>query len=229
MDRDEVRSIAEAHLKEHSLQSLYESIVLPALKFAVHDHQGEGLEENARRFMFRSVKELIEDLGEQYGEDRGTLGEETFSYREQPLAKANSACVPASGGADELVTMMLVQLLRQSGFRARQFGPDLPDSTVAEVARGDFGMVCISSISPFAVGEARSLCRRLQAAGLGRQIVMGFWSFQSDAARQRFGSTCPSLVATTLSEALAQIRQLADPTIAAENLSQPDKAQETSV
>lgn len=229
MDQDEVRAIAEAHLKEHSLQSLYESIILPALKLAEHDHQGEGLDENTRRFMFCSVKELIEDLGDQYAEDRSTLDGETFTYREQPVAitKANVACIPANGEADELVTMMLVQLLQQSGFRARQFRADRPD-VLAELSR-DYGIVCISSISPFAVGEARSLCRRLHAGGSALQIVMGFWSLESNAARQRVGPTCSGLLTTTLSDALAQIRQLANPDIAPEPLSEISNPQKTSV
>lgn len=229
MDQDEVRAIAEAHLKEHSLQSLYESIILPALKLAEHDHQGEGLDENTRRFMFCSVKELIEDLGDQYGEDRRTLDGETFTYREQPVAitKANVACIPANGEADELVTMMLVQLLQQSGFQARQFRADRPD-VLAELSR-DYGIVCISSISPFAVGEARSLCRSLHAGGSALQIVMGFWSLESNAARQRVGPTCSGLVTTTLSDALAQIRQLANPDIAPEPLSEISNPQKTSV
>ena len=126
MDQEEARSIAENHLKENSLESLYESIILPALKLAEHDHQAEGLDDTARRFMFRNVREMIEDLGDRYADDRNTAEAEDDVDPQPPspnlaLSKTNTACIPANSGADELVTMMLVQLLQQSGIRCYQF------------------------------------------------------------------------------------------------------------
>jgi predicted PurR-regulated permease PerM len=237
MDQEEARSIAEAHLKENSLESLYESIILPALKLAEHDHQTDGLDDAARRFMFRNVKELIEDLGDQYAdqydEERNATASEDIAY-EQPRrsdvapSKTTAACIPANSGADELVTMMLVQLLQQSGLPARECNADLSDATLAALSPGDYRVVCISSISPFAVGEARSLCRRLRAGISALQVVIGLWSFESNRGRQRLGPACSGMVSTTLADALAQIRQLADPTLDREALAEPSDTQKTS-
>jgi predicted PurR-regulated permease PerM len=237
MDQEEARSIAEAHLKENSLESLYESIILPALKLAEHDHQTEGLDDTARRFMFRNIRELIEDLGDQYADDRETAKaeEEEDNADSQPvlpkvaLSKANTACIAANSGADELVTMMLVQLLRQSGFPARRFRSELTEAAWAELSQGEYAAVCISSISPFAVGEARSLCRRLRSGVSALPVVIGLWSFESDRARQRLGPGCSGLVSTTLSDALTQIRHLAEPNSPAEPLAEASFAQRTSV
>lgn len=232
-DRDEARAIAEAHLKENSLESLYDSIILPALKLAEHDLQSDALDEDTRRRMFRNVKELIEDLGDQYARDHSGDAEDHV-YREPSRSdaarsKANIACIAAGSGADGLVTMMLVQLLRQSGLRARELRADLAEAILAEVSQGDYGIVCVSSISPFAVGEARSLCRRLHARFPSLRIVIGFWSFVSDTARQRLGPACAGSVSTTLPDALAQIRRLEDPAVAAETVSDSSNAQKTSV
>ncbi len=237
MDQEEARSIAETYLKENSLESLYESIILPSLKLAEHDHQTEGLNDTARRFIFRNIRELIEDLGDQYTQDRDTASAqdaEDHADRQPPpsdvaLSKANAACIPANSGADELVTMMLVQLLQQSGVPARQFRAELTDAAWAELSQGEYAAVCISSISPFAVGEARSLCRRLRSGVSSLPVVIGLWSFESNRARQRLGPACSGLVSTTLSDALAQIRQLAEPTAPAETLAEPSDAQKTSV
>jgi len=105
--------------------------------------------------------------------------------------------------------MMLVQLLQHSGLPARQYNADFSDAAMAALSKGDYRVVCISSISPFAVGEARSLCRaapswRLSFASHNRSV-----EFESNRARQRLGPACSGLVSTTLSDALAQIRQLA--------------------
>jgi hypothetical protein len=216
---------------------LYESIILPALKLAEHDHQTEGLDDTARRFMFRNIRELIEDLGDQYADDRETAKaeEEEDNADRQPvppkvaLSKANTACIAANSGADELVTMMLVQLLRQSGFPARRFRSELTEAAWAELSQGEYAAVCISSISPFAVGEARSLCRRLRSGVSALPVVIGLWSFESDRARQRLGPGCSGLVSTTLSDALTQIRHLAEPNSPAEPLAEASFAQRTSV
>jgi hypothetical protein len=60
------------------------------------------------------------------------------------------------------------------------------------------------------------------------RIVMGLWSFDSNTARQRLGPTCPGPLATTLSDALTQIRQLADPTLPVERLSESSSPQKLS-
>jgi predicted PurR-regulated permease PerM len=223
LDQVEARAIAEAHLKENSLENLYESVILPALKLAEQDHHTAGLDDSTRRLVFRSVKELIEDLGDEYTEDLQAAGAEDdgFSGRRQPervVSGVRTACIPASSGADELVATMLAQLLRQAGYRARVFRPGVvPEGMIMAVAREECGIACISSISPFAIGEARLLCKRLRATISGLQIVMGLWSFESDAARQRLGPGFSGLVTTTLSDALEQIRRLADSTGRAES------------
>jgi predicted PurR-regulated permease PerM len=232
MDEIEARAIAEAHLKENSLQSLYETVILPALKLAEHDHHAETLEDSARRFMFRNVKELIDDLGDEYGEALTVeVGEE---YRQHLASgvmppKTNVACIPANSGADEIVATMLAQLLRQQGIRARDFRAGLPEATLGEVAKGDYRTVCVSSISSAAVVEARSLCKRLRAGASDLRILMGLWSLEGDTARQRLGPACPVAVASTLADALAQIKQLADPTVSAETLAPSGSPQPTSV
>jgi hypothetical protein len=233
MDQEEARAIAEAYLKENSLESLYESIILPAVKLAEHDHHAEDLEDSSIRFMFRSVKELIEDLGDEYGGELAPRTAEDGPYGKRShvdgtLQGSNIACIPASGGADELVAAMLAQLFRQAGFRAREFRAGLPEAMLAEVSQRDYGIACVSSISPFAVSEGRSVCRRLRAISPGLRIVMGLWSFDSDTARQRLGPACSGLVSTTLSDALTQIRQLADPTVPVESLSESSSPQKLS-
>ncbi|MFZ0318539.1 MAG: AI-2E family transporter [Candidatus Sulfotelmatobacter sp.] len=222
MDEVEARSIAESYLRENSLKSLYESVILPALKLAEHDHHAESLDDSTRRSMFRNVKELIDDLGDDYGEDLTTVDGNT-EYRPQggveaASPKTNTACIPASTGGDELVATMLAQLLRQEGIRARDFRAGLPEATLDEVAKGDYRTVCVSSISPSSVVEARSLCKRLRSGASDLRILMGMWSLDPNIARQRLGPGCSTSVASTLAEALAQTRGPADPAISAETL-----------
>src|ERR1700747_1773234 len=103
----------EAHLKENSLEDVYETIVIPALKLAEQDYEIDALDDDTRRFMFRSTKTLIEDLGAQR-EETPRAKREPGAHRDNGAGRtsgagANIACVPARNGPDELVAMMLCQ------------------------------------------------------------------------------------------------------------------------
>lgn len=231
LDQEEARAIAESYLKENSLESLYESVIVPALKLAELDHHTDGLDDFTRSFTFQTVRELIEDLGDQYEEDlrarRDQDQDQDEEHKSLPAAApresaAQTACIPASAGSDELVASMMAQLLRQSGYRAREFKAAPQEEMTIAVSASGCRIVCLSSISPFTVGPARSLCRRLKAGVGSLQVVMGLWNFQTATARQRLGPGCTGLLTTTLSDALRQVRELADPAPAAAAVTAPD-------
>ncbi|MFZ0938474.1 MAG: AI-2E family transporter [Candidatus Sulfotelmatobacter sp.] len=229
MDLEEARTIADAYLKENSLENLYETAFLPALKLAGQDYHSEGIDDVTRNFVSQSVRELIEDFGDLYAENlRLESAEESF--REHQLAEVKAAqvtiaCVPAHAGADELVAAMLAQLLRRGGYRAPELKASAQEDVLRTVSRLDPSIACISSISSFAVGDARALCKQLRGSITGLPVVIGLWSFESVVARQRLGSACSGIVTTTLSDALAQIRQLTEPRKEPKTFSESSDAQ----
>jgi predicted PurR-regulated permease PerM len=215
MDPDEARDIAEGYLKQNSLESLYDSLILPALKLAEHDHQTGSLDDSARKFILQTVSELVEEMGAQDDEQSESESRGTSERYRSPVL---TACLPASAGSDEIVAVMLAQLLRHDGIDAREFGSAAAQSLSMEVAEGRYRLVCISSIWPSGAGQARSLCKRLKATVPSLKMVVGMWSFERAAAEIRLGMGCNSSVTTSLSDALAQIRQMALPADVEETL-----------
>lgn len=211
MDQDEARQIAEAHLHANSLESLYEAVILPALKSAEQDHLKQDLDDGSRRFIVRTVKEIVDDLGEQYAENVEPTEPAIFNPAETLRSRAKVACIPASSGSDEIVATMIAHLLRQAGLHASDFLAGPASETVQALARYKCTVACVSSISASSVGEARTLCKRLRVSAAGVRIVMGLWNFESATGRQRIGPGCAGAVVTTVSEALAEIRRLGDP------------------
>ena len=221
-DREEARTIAEAHLKENSLENLYGTIVIPALELAERDYETDAMDDDARRFMFRSTKALIEDLGAEL-EDNPAAASEPGAHRHHGSGRTSGmtiACIPARNGPDELVAMMLGQLLRHAGFNIRQLKARTVEETLAAVSMHDYSVVCISSLPPFAVAQARTLCKRLQASNPSLQTVVGLWDFEGggEKARERLGPSCSGVVVTTLSDAVAEVRRIADTDVAAETV-----------
>jgi predicted PurR-regulated permease PerM len=211
MDPDEARTIAEAHLKDHSLENLYESVLIPALKIA--ERNVDDLDDERRAFMLQGMRELIDDLGDRLGEDIALASSVSDSPRAHLDARSPGriACIPARRGPDELVAAMLVQLLNHAGYPAREIKVASIDGVLAEVAHDVPAIVCLSALPPFSLHYVRSLCRMLQAANPTLKIIAGFWNLEGgiDRAQERLGPGFSALVATTLSDALLKIRQLA--------------------
>jgi predicted PurR-regulated permease PerM len=202
MDQDEARNIAEAQLQEKSLESLYETVLIPALRLAEEDRHTGAIEERTSAFISQSTREIIDDL-----EDR-TLRQDTNTRRGTDII-----CVPARDEADELVGMMLSQILRQAGYGATYLAIGTVDDMLGQVERGGFRIAFVSALPPFAVGQARSLCKRLRARFPELVIVMGLWEFEGGVlkAQERLASSCVNAVATTLAEGLLQVRRLSAP------------------
>jgi len=220
-DMEEARAVAENYLKENSLENLYELVILPALKLAEHDRRASVLGDSAKTFVFESMKEMIEYFGDVYGEPQTTDAEDGESRPQEFLG--NAACVPATSGADELVAMMLGQLLRRSNCRAGELKSGSPEEIAASISHGDYRMVVVSSISSISASEARVLCKKLGGIS-GLHIVMGLWSFESNMARQRLGLGCTGFVTTSLSEAIGEVRRIADPLSAAQAVTESSEA-----
>lgn len=230
-DQEEARAIAEGHLKENSLESLYETILIPALKLAEQDDQIDGLDDDTKRFVLRSTGELIEDLGDQFEQDLLSAAAERDTYRQhranEPSAEPLSVvCMPVRNGADELGATMLTQLLRHAGHRARQLKVQPLEEILPALSHDQFGIICVSTLASFALAQIRTLCRRLHAENPGMQLVVSVWDFEggADKARERLGTACPGSVVTTLSEALSQIRRITDSSTANETLAEQEKS-----
>jgi predicted PurR-regulated permease PerM len=213
MDQEEARNIAEAHLQQNPLQSLYESVMIPALRLAEEDRHMDALGDQISGSIFQSTKELIEDLSDRMvGQvTQETAGGDRFSVPPYDrLTRAGVVCVPARDEADELVGMMLNQLLRQAGIGASCLSIGAVDDMLQQVSQGGFRIVCVSALPPFAVGQARSLCKRLRAKFPELAIVVGLWGFAGGVSRaqERIGPACTDGVGTTLAEAILQVRRL---------------------
>jgi predicted PurR-regulated permease PerM len=225
-DQEEATQIAVGHLKDNSLESVYESILIPALWLAEQDYHVNGLDDDTRRFVLRSTKELVEELGDQVEDGLLTRDAKEAEDRRhgRSVSRANKriVCVPSRPGADDLIALMLAQLLRHAGYEVRQMKAQKEEEMSALVSQHDYSIVCVSSLLPFAIAQTRMLCRRLQASNPEVEIILGLWDFEGGAekGRERLGTGCPGVVTTTLSETLSQIQRADDSDAATETLAQ---------
>jgi predicted PurR-regulated permease PerM len=212
MDQDEARNIAEVQLQDKSLESLYETVLIPALRLAEEDRHRDALGDRAIEFISQTTRELIDDLGDRVIRENPKpeiIGSATSGRRR---VQRNIVCLPARDEADELVGMMFAQILQQAGYGATYLAIGTVNDMLDQVEKGGYRIACVSALPPFAVGQARSLCKRLRARVPELVIIVGLWDFAGGVpkALERVGASCTDAVVTSLPEALLQIRRLSE-------------------
>ncbi|MGA8341358.1 MAG: AI-2E family transporter [Candidatus Sulfotelmatobacter sp.] len=226
VDQDEARNIAEAQLRDKSVGSLYETVLIPALRLAEEDRHMDALGERTNEFISQSTRELIDDLGDQLVRQDSEKKVNGGGSSDLRLGQSQIVCVPARDEADELVGLMFSQILRQAGYGATYLAIGTVNDMLEHVEKGGFRIACVSALPPFAVGQARSLCKRLRARFPALMIVIGLWEFAGGVlkAQKRVGANCTDAVATSLSEGRLQIRRLS--TLGAPDVSEKSKLAE---
>jgi predicted PurR-regulated permease PerM len=218
-DQEEAAELALDELEHRPLVAVYDKVLVPALALAEADrHRGE-FDENRYRFIFQSLRDSIEELGErQHAMRAKEAAEETNAAATQATlapsinsAKPCIICLPAHGEADEIAAMMLAQLLELEGclVQAVSFST-LVGEMVELVEEHKATLVCISSTPPAALMHARYLCRRLRSRFPDMNLVVGLWGAKGDLAKaaDRIGCGASAHLVRTLADAQAKTCQL---------------------
>jgi predicted PurR-regulated permease PerM len=241
LDQEAARTIADNFLKTHSLDSLYDNVFIPALSLAEQDRHKGAMDEKRESFFFLSVSEIISELGAYRAEvfpekSKKLKARWTFTGHDERLASPAEPtsspirifCLPANDQADEISASMLAQLLERNGYGvlALPLGAEF-EEVLSNLSPEPHDVVCISAVPPFAFAQARALCQRIRLILPEINIIAGVWGFSGDLekAKERFGSTQPDRVVTTLAQAMEQITQWSNSALADETAGSTDSAQ----
>jgi predicted PurR-regulated permease PerM len=210
MDHEEARGVLEQHLKETTLEDLYDSVLIPALSLAEQDRHQNRLADETEKFISQSTRELIDELWEPRSAEAGTGASsgETESTSAESAAgtvfeHANRIlCLPARDEADEIVGTMLAQVLERAGHEAQCLPLCTTEEMLAQVKSEKPDVVCISALPPFAIPHVRSLFAKLHAQNPKLQIIVGLWHFSGDPSKlsRRLGLSEGFRAFTTLAE-----------------------------
>jgi hypothetical protein len=227
--------LLEERLDHEPLAQIYDTVLIPALALTeTHWHLGE-LNDARHAFIFQSVKEVIEGLGESQRAPSPpieiepaveTNGDSTSAV---PVVSPKPCilCLPARTEADEIAAMMLTQLLTADDWTAQSVAITAQATEIVEyVEHHEAVVICISAMAPAAVMHARHLFRRLRREFPAVRIVIGLWDASGDLAKakSRIGSGETVEVVGTLAEAQEHVRKLAQPILPrSENAAQPDR------
>src|SRR5580704_5044522 len=186
-DQTEAKEVLDEFLEKHSLEELYDSVVIPALSLAEQDRHRNELDEATQEYIYGSTTEIVEELAAASPAEVTDVspGEpfRLFEARNTGAAEVEVLCIPARDDADAVAALLLSQLLVRHGCAAQCIPIGSRVEMLAHVAELRPRVVCISALPPFAVGHAQALYAKLLAQSAKLEIIVCLWHFEGDPAK----------------------------------------------
>jgi len=210
MDEDEVEDLAEDFANEKGLLALYDEMVIPALALAEQDRHARTLEEQRERFIFDTIRGLVE-----YLEDRSQPKDEIEAKPKNVVHRpAPPVCILAARDeADHVAALVLARMLEAPEFNPQVIAYPLPAAqTLEQIEAKACKVVCISAVPPHAAAHAGQLCKRLKQRFPEVKVLVALWAAEgSDKLESRLRDAGVDVVVTRLRDAVEQLRQLTAP------------------
>ena len=223
-DQEEATELVLDDLERRPLVEVYDTVLIPALARAeTHWHRG-NLNEDRHKFMFQSLKEIVEELGERQQElqlkeaakDTSAICANARPVNSTDVPGPCILCLPAHDAADEIAGMMLAQVMKMAGCLVQTIPVTaLVGEMVDLVEQRKAAVVCISAMPPAAATHARYLCKRLRGLFPETSLIVGLWNARDELnkAKERIGCGAETHVVGTLADAQEQIRLLIKPLV----------------
>jgi hypothetical protein len=215
MDQQEAHAVANRFLEGKPLIELYDCVLIPALALIEQDRHQGTLDDVRCNFFFLSIGELVAELTDYQPKEKPnttTLPAPSFSSRFPRQSDFAVVCISASDQADELTTHMLVQIMERAHHQTIHLpGGSVSTEILESLANEPNTVIFISALPPFAFSQARAICQRVRLHLPHNRIVIGLWTTPDDPDQtpdltiERFGTGKPTVVVSTLAQALRQV------------------------
>jgi predicted PurR-regulated permease PerM len=215
-DAQEASQVLDSYVKDKSVSTAYDQLMIPALGLFEQDRHRNALDQETVNFITETAQEQVEELGLRSDEPQPSNAPiETIpdltppqSADKQPqpnaIARRHVVCVAVRDDSDEIVATMLAQMLRRAGYAAKTIPPGNEDHVLAEIFSGRPDVVCLSALPPYAMSYARTLYEAVHSRQSELEIVIGLWNHSGDLAKAAKVITGEQSISicTTLAEAV---------------------------
>jgi len=225
-DESEASEIVQRHLASQPPETVYDTLMLPALNYAERDRLENRLSEAEEQAVAEQTRELLDDVEALGRALESRVEEESGATEPAPDDTASRVPVdvlayPANGGADAIALQMLAQLVDADAIRLEITSARLLASEIVDLARSRGArLVCIADLPPSPPSKTRYLVRKLHASCPDVKIMVGRWAPAefADEDRSILIDAGATHVGTTLIETRDQLRSFA-----AHERQQPDR------
>jgi predicted PurR-regulated permease PerM len=196
-DQDEASDIVEAYVNTDGRESVYDTVLLPALYYAKQDRDRGLLSEGDAQFVGHATREILDVLAH----DAPAPSEGDPGDRPGSDTRVRIVGCPARDEADVLALEMVRHLLDSPRYRMEVSRPGvLVAEVLAWVDLHRPALLCIGAVAPGGLSQARHLCKRLRSQYPELKIVVGRWGLhdEKDADRQHLLAAGADHVETTV-------------------------------
>jgi predicted PurR-regulated permease PerM len=214
-DPDEAGELVEQYAHEHRPEEVFDQLLVPSLVLTKQGLEGGELAPHDAAFIYQMTREALDDLPLE------TPRTEAGDGRSAVLVLG----CPARDEADELALELFGRLLDPAKYRLEVLSTKtLSAELVSRVEQEQAAVVCIASLPPHGINQARYLCKRLRAYSSELKILVGCWGVrdQPDTVRERLQPAGADYVGFTLRESREQLQPLL--TVLANGERKPDLA-----
>jgi predicted PurR-regulated permease PerM len=175
-DPVELTEQARIFLKEHTLATYYEQILVSALRRAWTDLQRGRLDQQQTQRIRNTVLDVVEDLESHRGSGKQS-SEATPTAPPTSQTERRVLCLPGFGPLDEAVAILLAQLLRRRGIPTEAKKADLLATSEAfELETKDVGLICLCYLEHATKAQLQYTSRRLRRKAPAFPIMVGIFS-----------------------------------------------------
>jgi len=206
LDEDEARTIVESCARGKAAHEVFDMLLIPALGLAEQDRHEGSLDQDQQNLIYGTTRDVIDDVSEPLDE------ESAITTLDNP-ASLSILCVPARDEADELVAIMAGETLRPLGYDVKTQKAAFVADILTAITRERPDVLIISALPPFAVGHARSICRKARQRISDLKIIIGLWNTtpeQLGDMQESLGTGCSEYVVNSLSQLELQLKFLND-------------------
>jgi predicted PurR-regulated permease PerM len=208
-DQSGASDLIDRHQKSNPPESVYDSLLLPALNYAERDRLEGRVSADEESAVLAATRELVADAFASSQAARSGEGSESEPDAGPVLS---GLAYPANGAADELALQVLKQLLAGTGVGLEISSPQLMSSDILTLMREKgYPFLCIADLPPSAPSKTRYLVKKLGVSLPDVPILVGRWAPPSlaDESHAALTEAGASHVASTLLETKKRLRELA--------------------
>ncbi len=203
-DQDEAIELVEQYLEKHPLETIYDNFLLPALLLARRDRERGELAAEDEAFIYQTIGETLDDLLLRQQQIQAVAEHGAAALQPERPRVLIVGC-PARDDADELALRMFSLLLDPLLGYIEVLSPrKLAAEMTARVEKDRPALVCIASLPPGGIAQARYLCKRLHAQFPDLPLLVGRWGQRDnvDQMEARLQADGATHVDTTMLESL---------------------------
>ena len=210
-DEVEAARIVAEYAKDHPIEAVYDTVILPALMHARRDCRRNLLPESTQRSIWRATRRIVEELHATREAARAAKSPDAAERPpEEHSRKPHVLAIPVLDEADELGLVMLGHLVDPTRGTFEVTSPHLLASeVVALVQKAQPAVVCLGALPASGLAtHTRYLCKRLRACCPELRIVVGRWGLREPAgpARRQLEAAGANQLGVTLVETLQHLQ-----------------------